>query len=338
MYKEKEMFEFRQNLVTREWVLIAADEGRRPRDFLHEDTDMQFLREHADDCSYCPGNETRTAPPESVLRGRSGWKIRVIPDKFALIRKDLSPTRTFEGKYIKASGYGISETVIETPLHNKSPGAMTRGEIQDILNVYLQRYDVISKEYECNLITIFKKRTINGDPEHIHAHSKIIALPIVPFHVRATFREAMFYFDYRGSCVYCHIVAEELAQKVRIVQENKHFISFCPFASRVPYEVRILPKRHCASFNYIGENEIPDFAEILQDILYRLEQILPHGEYSYIIRSAPVGEEGSRYLHWFLSIEPKIPMIQDMNSGLNVMVNPFPPEECARELRKVPTR
>ena len=329
------MFEYRQNLATREWVIVATEEGRRLRDIQSELPRTEEVPELDEGCPYCPGNEDQTSPPESVIRGREGWRIRVVPDKFALIRKDLTPMRSFEGKFIKASGYGISETVIETPLHNRSIGSMDVKSVRDIINVYLQRYDVISKEYECNLITIHKNMTACGAPEKIHPHSKIIALPIVPFHVRAAFRESMFYFDYMGSCVYCHMLAEELEQKVRIVMENKHFVSFCHFASTVPYEIRILPRRHCASFNYIGEDEIEDLAAILQETLYRLERTLRCPEYSFLIRSAPVGEEGSRYFHWFVSIEPRIPNLQAEDTGIKVRVNLFPPEECAMVLRKV---
>ena len=329
------MFEFRQNLATREWVIVATEEGRRLRDIQPELPGVAEVPDRDEDCPYCPGNEDQTPPPESVLRGREGWKIRVVPDKFSLIRKDITPMRSFEGRFIKAAGYGISETVIETPLHNRSIGSMDVRDVRDIINVYLQRYDVISKEYECNLVTIHKSKTASGAPEKIHPHSQIIALPIVPFHVRAAFRESMFYFDYTGSCVYCHMLAEELAQKVRIILENKHFVSFCHFASKVPYEIRILPRRHCASFNYIGEDEIGDLAAILRETMYRLEQALRYPEYSVLIRSAPVGEEGSRYLHWFISIEPKIPALQAIDSGVKVRVNLFPPEECARVLRNI---
>ena len=43
--------------------------------------------------------------------------------------------------------------------------------------------------------------------------------------------------------------------KIRIVQENKHFVAFAPYASRFCYETWIMPKQHTYDFIRLKKNK-----------------------------------------------------------------------------------
>jgi UDPglucose--hexose-1-phosphate uridylyltransferase len=78
------------------------------------------------------------------------------------------------------------------------------------------------------------------------------------------------YFNNEGHCVFCDIVAEEMDQRVRIIEETERFLCFIPFAARSPFETRVYPKRHWGSFGGITPEETADLAGLLRRTLGRI--------------------------------------------------------------------
>ena len=127
----------------------------------------------------------------------------------------------------------------------------------------------------------------------------------------------------------------ELEDGSRIICQNDSFVSFAPFASKSPFETRIYPKRHHASFSWLHDRETRDLARILKDALLRLRQGLGNPDYNMIIRSAGSGDEDVRYLHWYLVIIPKITTPAGFEIGSGIYINVTPPEQVAEFLRGV---
>lgn len=71
------------------------------------------------------------------------------------------------------------------------------------------------------------------------------------------------HYDTTGVCIYCEMLRKELLAQDRIVDEAAHFVAFHPFASRVPFETWILPRRHRSSFGNAEDVELRDLAVIL---------------------------------------------------------------------------
>src|SRR5207253_4119653 len=85
-----------------------------------------------------------------------------------------------------------------------------------------------------------------------HPHSQSIALPIVPKRATEELEGAQAYFAREGRCVYCDILHQESAARLRVVWENDEFAAFTPFAAWSPFECWVVPKRHEASFGNLG--------------------------------------------------------------------------------------
>jgi UDPglucose--hexose-1-phosphate uridylyltransferase len=47
-----------------------------------------------------------------------------------------------------------------------------------------------------------------------------------------------------------------------------------------------------------------------------------------------VGEDGARYLHWYMVIIPKITTRAGFEIGSGIYINSMPPEDSARYLRE----
>jgi len=187
---------------------------------------------------------------------------------------------------------------------------------------------------DINLITIFRNHGPRAGTSLEHPHSQIIATPIVPPHVRYPLEQAVLHFDNVGRCVYCDMIEEERKQKERLIFDTDNFLAFSPYAARTPFETRIYPKRHMTVFSQISDGEIEDLAWVLRNVLLKLHVCLNNPDYNYIIRSAPVGEDNARYLHWYMVIIPKITTRAGFEIGSGIYINSVPPEDCARYLRE----
>lgn len=333
------MTEFRQNLATKEWVIVAPGRANRPRDIKRRITSEARQRPtYKPDCAFCPGNEHHTTTPVwNAPNEPAPWQVRVVPNKYAALNRDQEPNRKYDGRYLAADGFGIADVVIEHPRHDLSPATMDVDDVALFLTAYRQRHLAIDRDDRINLVTIFRNHGLRAGTSLEHPHSQLIATPIVPPHVRDSIEQAVRHYDKHGTCVYCDMLAEEMRRRIRIVAETEHFVAFCPYASRSPYECRIYPKRHQPAFFSLGGREIADLAGILKGVLLRLYDLLDDPDYNYIIRSAPSGDQDARYLHWYMVIIPKISTPAGFEIGTGIYINTTAPEQAAEDLRETLT-
>lgn len=329
------MSEFRQNRATKEWVIVAPGRGKRPSDFAKEIVKHEPIPAYKETCPFCPGHDEMTSPAIYQLPENGPWQSRVIPNRFAALSPEIPATRYSVGHFLSVNGFGIAEVIIESPVHNQTLATMSTDEVANVLRLYRERHRVISQNPDINLITIFRNHGPKAGTSIEHPHSQLIATPIVPPHVRNPLEYAVLHYDNFGICVYCDTIADELQQKERVIIDNAHFAAICPYAARSPYEIRIVPKRHAASFMSISDEEIMDLAGVLRDILLRIYVLLGNPDYNYIIRSSPVGDEDARYLHWYIVIIPKISTPAGFEIGSGMYINTVAPEESAKALREI---
>jgi UDPglucose--hexose-1-phosphate uridylyltransferase len=332
------MPEFRQNMVSKEWVIIATERAKRPDQFLQKKENRNPLPSHQKDCPFCPGNESMTPPPVFSIERNGSWSLRVVPNKFAALQSHLTTERKHEGRFLKADGFGMAEVIIESPFHNRTIATMDLEEVHNTVLTYRERYVAISKIERLDLITIFRNYGEKAGTSLEHPHSQIIATPIVPPHVRNPLYQSQLACDTYGDCIYCGMMEEERRQQVRVVKETKYFLVLCPFASRSPFEIRIYPKIHHSSFATISDQELEDFAFALQDTLKRLSIGLNDPDYNYIIRSAPIEDTNVKYDHWYAVIVPKLTTPAGFELGTGIYINTTLPEQCAEFLRGVRTQ
>ena len=49
-----------------------------------------------------------------------------------------------------------------------------------------------------------------------------------------------------GGCLLCDLLQEEVRRRERVVAVDDHAVLLAPFASRMPYELQLVPRRHDA--------------------------------------------------------------------------------------------
>lgn len=329
------MNEIRQNKATKQWVIYAPARRKRPQDFQERHNERKNLPVLDKECPFCPGNEHMLSEilMEMPQRFQNSWQTRVILNKFPALTNDGDTSRFSQGLYLVMPGYGQHEVIIETPEHNRDIAQLSITEVGMIIETYHQRYVNLMQAHENMMTLIFRNRGTQAGASLNHPHSQVIMTGIVPHAVRWREEEAQRYFDEWGRCVYCDILAFEMQDRQRVILENQSFVAFIPFAAEVPFEVWIMPKRHQADFGQISNEEKPDLARSLHDILARLYTKLHDPDYNYVINTAARYKAYEPQLHWYLQIWPRLTTQSGFELGSGMTINPSIPEEDANFLR-----
>lgn len=328
------MPELRQDPISKHWVVIATERAARPDSFRAQEVDKEDKNVV---CPFCYGNEGLTPPETYAIRTRnnepdtSGWKIRVVPNKFpafATCKLKLDSNKIYTCQTAK----GAHEVVVSSPDHFKDFPSLPRKQIELIIKTFISRSGTIAKDKEIKYVLIIHNHGKKAGASLSHPHSQLFATPVVPPIVEDELERTKAYFQKNKKCVFCQIVKEERRAKTRIVVENSKFIAFCPYASRLPFETWITPKKHQASFQNLNETEIRDFAEILKKLLSKLRRKLGDVSYNFYIHTSP-SEKYSNSYHWHLELFPKLTIPAGFEMGTGIMINICPPEDAARLLR-----
>jgi UDPglucose--hexose-1-phosphate uridylyltransferase len=328
--------EFRKDPVTGRWVIIATDRAKRPSDFLREAVEIKG----ANNCPFCPGNESKT-PPEVLayrngggLPNSPGWKLRVVPNKYPVLGIEGDLEKQGEGLFDKMNGIGAHEVIIETPDHSKTFATLTEKEIEDVFWAFRDRMLDLKKDKRFRYILIFKNHGAAAGASLEHTHCQLIALPIVPKRVREEVNGAKSHFDLKERCIYCDMIRQEQEEGVRLILENKDFVVLAPYAPRFPFETYILPKMHDSCFEEAHTSEYENLSRIVRETLRRIERVLDRPAYNMMIHTSPFNENVSEYYHWHIEVMPKLTKVAGFEWGTGFYINPTPPEEAAKFLRE----
>lgn len=329
------MPELRRDPVMGRWVIISTERNKRPHDFAVEKDFPQ-----AGACPFCPGYEDKT--PSEIMayysngreRNKSGWWIRVIPNKFPALQIEGDLNRTGEGMYDKMHGLGAHEVIIETPHHDQSFHEMELDKIQDLFWAYRDRIIDLKKDPRLEYILIFKNHGAAAGASLSHPHSQLIAMPMVPVRLKQELNGSKSYFEYKERCVFCDITRQELDSKARVVTHNSDFIAFAPFASRFPFELWVLPLKHNSDYHSLQKTEMTSLAAMMKDVLGRHHFVLDNPPYNFILHTAPLKSSNLQHYHWYIEIIPKLTKFAGFEHGTGFYINPTPPEEAAKLLRE----
>jgi len=329
------MSELRQNLITRDWVIIANERSKRPNQFTKKTEINRHLPSYQPNCPFCPGNEHDTAEEICCLGDRKNWRVRAVFNKYPAVSPAEEPLRKIQGSYRSISGFGIHEVIIESRRHNANLALISVAEITDIFTMYRERYSQLRRDPRIKTIVIFKNHGLQAGTSLEHPHSQIAATPVVPGQVRDRLSEAIRYFDETGECLYCRMIQDELASAERIIAETEQFVAFIPYAALSPFHLWIFPKRHTCSFEQITDSEVVDLSRILKIVLAKLYYGLNNPDYNYTIRSIPTDQDYTDYYHWYLAIIPRVSRAAGFELGSGMFINTSLPEESAEFLRSV---
>ncbi len=330
------MSDLRKDPIVGRWVIIAKNRAKRPHDFISQPTlhSGRF-------CPFCEGNEDNT--PSEILAyrnpgaaaNRAGWRVRVVPNKFPALQVEGDLSNRGDGIYDMMRGVGAHEVIIESAKHLVSTSEMSDRQLSEVFWVYRDRLVDLKRDPRLVYGMIFKNVGAAAGASLEHTHSQLIVTPIVPVNVREEITGAKAFHDYRGRCVFCDMIHQELADERRIVLDTPGFVAFCPFASRFPFETWVVPKMHSSHFENIQKSGVDDLARVMRRVIARIEAAVDRPAYNYILHTGPLNVPEMGHYHWHIEIIPRLTNIAGFEWGTGFYINPAPPEEAAAFLRDV---
>src|SRR5437660_3484201 len=330
------MPELRKDPIVGRWVIIATDRAKRP--FAPKNEPIPGASAY---CPFCEGHEDKT--PHEILAYRErqtrpddrGWRVRVVPNKFPALQIEGDLNKRGEGIYDKMNGVGAHEVIIECPFHEITMTNLSEDNIREVLWVYRDRLVDLKKDPRLVYGMLFKNVGGAAGASLEHSHSQLIVTPIVPVSVWEEMTGSLEFYNYRGRCIFCDMVQQELSVEKRIVLDSTHFTAFCPYASRFPFETWIVPKAHSSHFENIPKPGVDDLGHVLRQVLNKLELALDNPAYNYIIHTAPFDHTELPHYHWHIEVIPRLTKVAGFEWGSGFYINPVPPEDAAGFLRDV---
>jgi UDPglucose--hexose-1-phosphate uridylyltransferase len=320
--------ELRKDPITRSWVMVG--QGEESPVF-------------GEPCALC--SAFAASPILLQMPPNGAPQVRVVPHMQPLYRIEGEAGRTPEGIYDRMRAVGAHEVIIESADHKQWLGKMKDEEIERVLEAYAQRITDLKRDPRFKYVTVFQNRGPLAGEEWSHPHSQVTAAMFVPRRILYELSSAREWYEKKERCVFCDIVRQEEKQGVRIVDVQGDYVAFCPYASRVPFEVWLIRRRHNHLFEQPRANSNRRyFAALLGRTLRRLAQVTPN--YHLVVHTSPntkadIGEISPYWdtiaedFHWHLEILPILEQRSKSYSIKEVYFNAMFPEQAAEHLRQL---
>jgi len=333
--------EMRKDYILDRWVVIASQRKRRPTDFIKVKEERK-----PSICPFCPGNEYLTPPAALVYLGErnnkirkeqdkddfrhKNWIIRCIPNLFPAFSPPKTQT-TEDGKldFISAEAVGHHEVLIESPEHYEHPSVARISQLMHVINAYMDRFRVLSSYSYVKYVSIFRNHGADAGASLSHAHTQIIATPMIPNIVKEELIKSKEYCEKNKKCIFCEILSKE-RESERFIWENESFTIFAPWAGVHPFEFWIFPKKHQSTILDMSENEIKSLATALRVSFGGLKTLLDDPSYNFGFHMIP-----EECYHWHIEVYPRLAIWAGFEKSTGVFINVMSPEEAAGSLRDV---
>lgn len=330
------MSELRQDLTSGDWVLIAPGRAARPK-FLDQKKKVRKPTPK----STCPFEDLKSTgnwPPILALPDEKHWRIAVIPNKYpAISRGSVCSVPFRQGIYHARTAVGTHNLLV-TRDHNRHFTDLNKAEVVKVFEVFQALHGMAAKDPCAAYVSSFYNYGIEAGASVWHPHYQILSLPIIPPHNVQSLRGSNEYFKKFGRCVRCDIIKVERKKKARVVVENEHAIVIAPYASKRPFEVSVLPKKHWASFRETPPAAVRDIALALQSALQRMKKYVNDPDINFFVHDTPLDHKDYRHHHWHIEAIPRIAFEAGFEYSTRIDINVVDPDAAAAILRGKKTK
>lgn len=334
--------ELRKDYLLNRWVVIAKERSKRPTDLAKPRPEVAKSAA----CPLCVGNEHMTPPAVLLLQQIGGevkrghdppegerptnWLVRTIPNMYPAFTPPQHPEDAL-GIFSTADfGYAIGyhEVVVESPVHEENPADASLQQLELVIETYIDRFKALAAKSYVKYISIFRNYGLEAGASLSHAHSQIIAAPMIPTTIQEEKQAADGYQKEHGKCAFCDIIEREVKTQ-RLIMENEDYAVIAPYGSINPMEFWVFPKRHAPNIAALTSGEVKSLAQTLKTSLKALKDVVNDPPYNYGIHQTI--DEG---YHWHLEVYPKLSTWAGFEKSTGVYINTVTPESAAEALKK----
>ena len=337
-------------------AILASGRAERPDAFRPARAEAS----RSADCPFCEGREDRTPLEVDATRPQGGdadapgWTTRVVPNLYpALAGEDgsgdagpgtlggagaepgafsaggdplLASRRAGEADLFSARpARGAHEVIVNAPEHVAAMGELSEERFAGAVAMWRRR---IAAHPDASCVQVIVNEGGGAGASLEHTHAQLYALPFVPAAIaRERERFASYAEHAGGSGLLADVLAEEVRRRERLVAIDDEAALICPWASRSPFELRVVPRAEEARFE-----ESEGGGEMIRTALRALAARFGGSpELNLWVRSAPAGAER---FHWHVDIVPRLSVRAGFELGTGVDINTYPPEQAAADLRE----
>jgi UDPglucose--hexose-1-phosphate uridylyltransferase len=287
---------------------------------------------------FAEGHEDRTPPELYAVRpgggpaNSPGWTVRVVPNLYPALTPDAvepqgdrdSGGGSDSELFLARAAVGAHEVIVNGPQSVLSLAELPREQVAAAVEVWRERMRAHSDAAYLQLIVNERRE---GGASLPHTHAQLYALDFVPAEVaRERERAGAYTTRTMGHTLLEDVIAEEVRRGERIVAIDEQAVLLAPYASRLPFQLMLAPRRPSARFETDGAG-----ASLLHDGLCRLARVLGSSPpLNLWVRTAPRGVE---QFCWRIDIAPRLTHIAGLELSTGLNLNIVAPEHAASLLR-----
>jgi UDPglucose--hexose-1-phosphate uridylyltransferase len=328
-------------------AILAPGRAERPDAFAPEPASPR--PDAVESCPFCEGREDRTPPEVWAERPQGGgaadspgWLARAVPNRYPALGGDsagapaetglsasadpLAASRRGAEPSLFASqpAAGAHEVVVNTPEHVTALAGLAEERLRTAVEAWRAR---MRAHESASYVHVIVNEGPSAGASLEHTHAQLYALAFVPAEIaRERERAAAYHERTMGSHLLGDVATEEVRRGERLVAIDDEAMLVAPWASRSPFELRVIPRRPAPSF------ELDEAGTAMIGIAVRALAAL-FGESPQLnlwVRTAPRGTEE---FCWHVDIVPRLTIRAGFELGTGVDLNVYPPERAAADLR-----
>jgi UDPglucose--hexose-1-phosphate uridylyltransferase len=352
--------EIRIDQLTGLRTILAPGRAERPEAFASAARDLTPTGR--DGCPFCEGAEERTPPETWALRPAGGetdgpgWVARSMPNLYPVlgeppttIEQGSDPTGTEQAPadtglaasidplrastrgtapdlFASAAAEGVHEVLVNAPEHVVSMSQLSDERFATAVSFWRERMRALAPG--SSHLHLIVNEGVEAGASREHTHAQLYALRFVPVDV-ARERERMKAYNERtmGGDLLEDVITEEVRRRERVVAVDDEAILICPWASRSPFEMRVIPRRPAARF----EEDDGVGTAMIRTAVDALARLFGPPPFNLWVRTAPRDAE---LFHWHVDIVPRLTVLAGFELGTGAPINVYPPEHAASDLRE----
>jgi UDPglucose--hexose-1-phosphate uridylyltransferase len=324
-------------------TIVAGERSRRPGGEPRCDPPQPI---DAEGDPFAEGHEDRTPPELAAVRPAGGaangpgWTVRVVPNLYpaldppepgapagpTAVEAQEAPGRGAVELFSRRPATGTHEVIVNGPQSVLSLAELPRAQVVAAVEVWRERMRAHADSAYLQLIVNERHEAGASLP---HTHAQLYALDFVPAAVaRERERAGAYTTRTMGQSLLGDLIAEEVRRGERIIAIDDEAVMIAPFASRLPFQMMLAPRKPRARFEHAG----PSGAALLHEGLSRLARRLGSSPpLNLWVRTAPRGAED---FCWRIDIMPRLTHLAGLELSTDLNLNIVAPEDAAAMLRE----
>ena len=296
-------WEERWHPLREEWVVIAAHRQDRPWSGKTVADERNVVPRYDAGCYLCPGNTRvggKTNPDYKQIFIFDNDHPSVSPDA----PQNDDPLSNI---YRSRRAEGIARVICYSPRHDLTLAELSRGEIEELLNVWSEQYLELGQRPEIEHVLIFENKGEAVGVSNPHPHCQIYANNFVFKTIENEVAASEKYFAENGTTLFSEVIRAEKDDGRRIIAENDSAIAFVPYFARYAYEVYVAPKSSHPSIASLAKNEVADLADVLKTVLVKFDNLwqIPF-PYVMPLHQAPTDGSDHDEFHFHIEFHPPL--------------------------------